>query len=264
MISKQEQHELNKSQFGPSAAQYATSTVHADPDALAELVEWADPKPTDSLLDIATGSGNTALAFAPHVARAVGLDLTPAMLGELRRLADERGLDNVETIEAPAEEIPFPDATFDIVTARLAPHHFADIKKAVSEMARVTKQGGQVLVHDTTSPEDQDLDRQLNEIEILRDPGHIRNYAPTEWKTMFEDSGLEVTRLETRSYGENQTLDLDDWTKRLRTPENHVVEIRHRFRNASPGLKELMDIQEKPDGKFSFVLPRVNVLGRKR
>ena len=64
-------HERVHAQFGAAAAAYSTSLVHADPAALARIVELAAPKSTDVALDIATGSGNTAMALAPHVAQVI-------------------------------------------------------------------------------------------------------------------------------------------------------------------------------------------------
>ena len=64
-------------QFGANAAAYVTSTVHAQGASLTRLVERVAPSPDWRILDVATAAGHTALAFAPYVATAVGLDLTP-------------------------------------------------------------------------------------------------------------------------------------------------------------------------------------------
>src|SRR5277367_1232748 len=139
-------HARVQSQFGAAAAAYTTSLVHNDPNALRRVVELASPKPGDAALDIATGAGHTALALAPSVARVIAYDLTREMLLETRRNAAARGLANVYTQQGPAEKLPFRDASFDIVTVRQAPHHFADVRAAVCEMARVTRTGGRVLI----------------------------------------------------------------------------------------------------------------------
>jgi len=133
-------HQRVQSQFGAAAEAYGTSLVHADTSALQRVVELASPKPGDAALDLATGAGHTALALAPRVARVIAYDLTREMLLETRRNAAARGLANVHTQQGPAEKLPFRDASFDIVTVRQAPHHFADVRSAIREMARVAKQ----------------------------------------------------------------------------------------------------------------------------
>src|SRR5438105_4916398 len=112
-----------RARFARNAANYVTSAFHADSALLDEVVALAVPQPTDVVLDVATGTGNTAFALAPHVARVVGLDLTPEMLDQARRLAAERGVANVEWVVGDAQQLPFPDASFDLYTvpaARLA------------------------------------------------------------------------------------------------------------------------------------------------
>src|SRR5205807_2019213 len=123
--------------FARNAANYVTSAFHADSALLDEVVALAVPQPTDVVLDVATGTGNTAFAMAPHVARVVGLDLTPEMLDQARRLAAERGVANVEWVVGDAQQLPFPDASFDLYTVRAAPHHFPDLDLALREAYRV-------------------------------------------------------------------------------------------------------------------------------
>src|ERR1700728_2564890 len=127
-------HKSVQAQFGATAAAYSTSAGHGDRIALNTLVAMAAPQSTDQVLDIATGAGHTALAFAPHAREVVAYDLTEAMLAETAKSAERRGLTNVVTRRGPAEQLPFPDSTFDIVTVRLASHHFADNVAAVREM----------------------------------------------------------------------------------------------------------------------------------
>src|SRR5271167_683309 len=212
-------HERVQSQFGPAAEAYGTSLVHADASALQRVVELASPKPGDAALDIATGAGHTALALAPSVARVIAYDLTREMLLETRRNAAARGLANVYTQQGPAEKLPFRDASFDIVTVRQAPHHFADVRSAIREMARVAKPGGRVVIVDSTSPEDPVLASQWDYIERLRDPSHVRNYPPGEWRAMVADAGLSVFSEEIGFATENgRPMDFAAWTKRINTP----------------------------------------------
>src|SRR5215211_1006015 len=105
-------------QFAPVAANYATSTVHiAGPDLTAMLAA-ADARPDQRALDAGCGTGHTALAFAPQLTEVVALDLTEAMLAQGRKLARDRGITNVTFQRGDVERMPFPDASFDLVTSR--------------------------------------------------------------------------------------------------------------------------------------------------
>lgn len=256
-------HERVQSQFGAAAEAYGTSLVHVDPMALQRVVELAQPKATDAALDIATGAGHTAMALAPHVARVIAYDLTQEMLRETRRNATARGLTNVYTQRGPAEKLPFRDASFDIVTSRQAPHHFADIRAAVSEMARVAKRGARVVIVDSTAPPghegDSGIAEQWDAIEKLRDPSHGRNYSPAEWRGMIEGVGLRVVAEETGFGTENGgPMSFDAWTRRIRTPPEAVEELRRLFGGASPALAKGLRI-EIIDGAIFFSVPIVTI-----
>lgn len=250
-------YEAIRSTFGPAAGAYTTSAGHADAEALSRVVAVAEPRPGDVALDVATGAGHTALALAPVVARVVALDITPEMLAETARNAARRGVHNLTVSLGAAEALPFGDASFDIVTVRTAPHHFGDVRRAVREMARVARPGGRVVVVDTTVPEDDTLDREINAIELLRDPSHVRNYRPSEWRAMLESAGLIVKHESRDRYTEHgHRADFATWLSRVSTPLAAVEELTRRFRTASPALVEALDIAVDGD-RIGFTLPKV-------
>jgi ubiquinone/menaquinone biosynthesis C-methylase UbiE len=252
-------HERVQSQFGAAAEAYGTSLVHADASALQRVVELAEPKPGDAALDIATGAGHTALALAPRVARVIAYDLTREMLLETRRNAAARELANVYTQQGPAEKLPFRDSSFDIVTVRQAPHHFADVRSAIREMARVAKPGARIVTVDSTSPEDADLASQWDHIERLRDPSHVRNYPPSQWRAMVADAGLRVIVEEVGFATENgRPMDFAAWTKRINTPPEAVEELTRLFRSATPALAEALRI-EIVEGAVGFCVPQITI-----
>lgn len=256
-------HERVQSQFGVAAAAYGSSLVHADASALQRVVELAEPKPGDAALDIATGAGHTALALAPRVARVIAYDLTREMLLETRRNAAARGLANVYTQQGPAEKLPFRDSSFDIVTVRQAPHHFADIHSAIREMARVAKPGARIVIVDSTSPEDPILASQWDYIETLRDPSHMRNYPPSQWRAMVADAGLRVFAEEIGFATENgRPMDFAAWTKRINTPPGAVAELTQLFLNASPALADALRI-EIVNGVIGFCVPSFTIAALK-
>jgi ubiquinone/menaquinone biosynthesis C-methylase UbiE len=255
-------HQLVTDQFSPTAASYATSTVHGNAEALAEFVALVDPKATDEMIDVATGAGHVALTFSPRVRRVVAYDLTQSMLDQTLATARERELTNIEAVQGSAEELPFEDATFDLYTVRLAPHHFADVAASVREAARVLKPGGKYAVIDTASPEDDLLTDQLDEIERLRDPSHGHNYRPSEWRAMVEAAGMSVEHLSESFCGDGRLMDFDDWVTRMRVPADTVDVLRDRFGNASPELRRLLSIEIEGD-RIGFRLPQVTLLARK-
>ena len=115
---------LVQEQFGKTAASYLTSTPHALGKSLEWLVALTSPQKTWRALDVATGGGHVAYTFAPHVERMWATDITQEMLDMVKGEAQKRGLANVRTAYAKAEALPFEDGSFDLVTCRIAPHHF--------------------------------------------------------------------------------------------------------------------------------------------
>jgi ubiquinone/menaquinone biosynthesis C-methylase UbiE len=179
-----------RSSFGRVAANYARSTFHADPTRLEEVLELADPQPEELALDVATGTGNTALALAPHVRRVVGLDLTPEMLAEAGRLAAQRGLTNAAWVRGDACRLPFAGGAFDLYTVRAAPHHFHDLDAALDEAFRVLRPGGRACVVDCSPPEA--ARDHLHAVETGRDPSHVRSQTLEEWRARLGRAGLVV------------------------------------------------------------------------
>jgi ubiquinone/menaquinone biosynthesis C-methylase UbiE len=252
-------HKRVNAQFGPAAAAYSHSLVHSDPSALRKVVELACPKPGDLALDIATGAGHTALALAPHVTKVIAYDVTQEMLCETKDNAIARGLTNVATRKGIAEDLPFPDSTFDIVTVRQAPHHFANVHVAIREMARVAKMGARLVIVDSTSPEDASLDRQWNRLEKLRDPSHVRNYRPSEWRAIVASAGLHIFFEEVDFCTENGLpMNFAAWTQRMHTPPEAIEQLTQLFHNAAPALVQALRIQIIDDA-ILFCVPQISI-----
>lgn len=201
--------------FGRSAEAYVVSAGHAHGGDLARLVELAAPRPTDRALDVSTGGGHTALALAPHVARVTASDLTPAMLAAARRHLTAQHVANVDYVVADAEHLPFLDASFDVVTVRIAPHHYADAARAVREMARVLVPGGRLVVVDNIAPDAPALDALVNDWERRRDPSHVRAYTVAEWHGFIAAAGLRIETVETGQ----KAHPFQEWAARTHMPE---------------------------------------------
>jgi SAM-dependent methyltransferase len=242
-------------QFGPVAAAYVTSAVHAGGADLEAMVAAGNLQGTERVLDVATGAGHTAIAFARQAAEVTAFDLTAAMLATAQKLAAEQGVTNITFVAGDAEHLPFDDNSFDLVTCRYAAHHFPHPAQAAREWARVLKPGGRLLLVDIVSPDDPTSDTFLNTAEILRDPSHVRDHTVGQWFTMLGDAGLAVTdagRFPLR-------LDFANWTTRMRTPEAAATQIRTLFANAPASVQESLHLE--PDG--TFTCPVALLIGEK-
>jgi SAM-dependent methyltransferase len=234
-----------RQQFGPVAAAYVTSAVHAGGPDLAAMLAAAAQRGDERVLDVAAGAGHTALAFAPLVASVVAVDLTEPMLAVGRNLAAERGIANATFTLGDAEHLPFPDEAFDLVTCRYAAHHFPRPAAAVQEWARVLRPGGQVLLVDTIAPDDLTTDTILNAAEILRDPSHVRDHTIGQWVAMLGTAGFAVEDLGRFPL----RLSFGSWIERMRTPELAASQIRALFAAAPASVREMLRIED--DGTFT-------------
>jgi len=234
---------------------------------MARLVEIARPQPGWVVLDVATGGGHTALAFAPHVMRAVATDLTPRMLEKAEAHITSQGVTNVEFRTADAEDLPFDDETFDLVTCRIAPHHFVDCAQFVREGARVLrspepvegKPGGLLLVQDHVLPDDEEAARAVDDFERLRDPSHNRAFDESEWRGMFEDAGLAVEHIE-QIVKRHAFL---DWAQRQGCAPEVVEQLTAMMQQAPATARDWMQPQDWGTPEATFANHHVLIAGRK-
>lgn len=245
-----------QSQFGAVAANYATSAVHTSGPDLAAMLAALPLRGDERVLDAGCGTGHTALAFAPHVASIVGLDLTLAMLAQGRRLAHERGLTNISFERGDVEQLAYPDASFDLVTSRYSAHHYPHPATALREFARVLRPGGILLLVDVVTPEAPVSDTFLNAIELLRDPSHVRDHTPEQWLALMTAAGFAA-----RVVGEwPLRLDFESWVARMNTPFLAITQIRALIDGATREVRTTLAIA---DGEHSFSAPTVLIQAQK-
>jgi SAM-dependent methyltransferase len=226
-------------QFAPAAGDYVTSATHAYGVDLARLVELAAPRGSERLLDVATGGGHTALAFAPHVHRAIACDLTLSMLQAARQHIAAQSITNVTCCRAIAEALPFTSASFDLVACRVAAHHFADAPAFAVEAARVLRSGGRLLISDHIGLEDPELDAFMDRFERWRDPGHVRAYTYAEWSNFFAGTGLQIEHTESDP---REPYEFESWTARLRMPAAEREALERWLLAAPPHIREFFAI----------------------
>lgn len=224
--------------FSQRAAFYVTSQTHGDVSQLEGLVALTAPEADWWVLDVGAGTGHTALAFAPHVARTVGVDLTYEMLAQARLLQQARAQD-VTWLLGDAEALPLDDASFDLVACRRAAHHYVHIERAIDEMVRVLKPGGLALIDDRSVPEDDAVDALMNQLDIWHDHSHVRQYRASEWTAMLQAKGLLVDHLE--MYLQHRPLT----TFAHGASAEDVTAIRERLAAATPHERDLLRLEER-------------------
>ena len=250
---------LSQQRFGEHAQNYVTSPTHAKGVDLDRLVAIARSQPDWVVLDVATGGGHTALKFAPHVARVVASDITPQMLKAAEAHITGKGVANVEFREANAESLPFDANTFDLVTCRIAPHHFDDVMRFVREAARVVKPGGLVLVQDQQMPEDALIAGYVEAFEKLRDPSHNHACTEAEWRAAFVAAGLTVESVDTLT----KSHAFDEWTTTQGVTPSTKACLEALVAAAPPAVVEWLQPRDFGTPEATFVNYHIIIAGRK-
>ena len=167
---------------------YRQSVTHATGDDLDAVVDFCNPHAGVKILDVATGGGHVARRLREHGAEVVTCDASSGMEPD---------------VVAAAEQLPFPDGSFDVVVSRIAAHHFDDIGLAIGEMVRVSN--SVVVIEDMLYRTDEE-----QEAEKLRDPTHVRSLSTEEWHELLESGALEVEQ----ELFFSKTHGFDEWLAR--------------------------------------------------
>jgi ubiquinone/menaquinone biosynthesis C-methylase UbiE len=231
-------------QFGPRAKAYVESAVHAggaDLEALKAIVSDARP---EQALDVGAGGGHVSYLMAAHARRVTACDLSPDMLAAVAATARERRIDNIETVEARAERLPFQDGCFDFLACRYSAHHWRDFEAGLREARRVLERGSRAVFIDACSPGPAMFDTHLQAVELLRDTSHVRNYAASEWMAALRRAGFALARCQTWRL----RMDFPGWTARMRTPQENVRAIRTLQAAAAGETRAQFAIED--DGSF--------------
>ena len=177
---------------------YRDSEAHREGEDLDLIVEWSAG--AETALDVATGGGHVARRLREAGISVVTVDPAPGMEAD---------------VVSRSEELPFVDKSFDVVACRVAAHHFEDVPKAMSEIARVSRD--RVIVVDNLF-----LDDDAEEADRVRDPSHVRNWSEREWLGFFASAGLEVEEVKRMP----KRIEVEPWLERAGTPDEDAQRVR--------------------------------------
>jgi ubiquinone/menaquinone biosynthesis C-methylase UbiE len=237
-------HSVVDSQFGPRAKDYVESAVHAQGEDLQHLNGIARDAAPGRALDLGCGGGHVAYVLAGHAKTVTATDLSIEMLAAVAATARDKALPNIETVAAPAEDLPFDDCAFDFLACRYSAHHWRDFEAGLCQARRVLKAGAPAIFIDVYAPRAALLDTHLQAVELLRDPSHARNYSAAEWVAALAHAGFAISAMR----NSRLRMDFDVWTARMRTPEVHKAAIRALQKAASAEVRSHFAIER--DGSF--------------
>ena len=217
--------------YAPSFA--AEGAAAEDRDSIRRLVQLCDLPKGSLVLDVATGAGYTAFAFARAGMRVIASDPTHEMLLATREGWQERALgDTARCVETWAEILPFGNDSLDAVVAHRAPHQFADAGAWAAEARRIVRPGGTFALADQSPPDG--WEDWHNELERMRDPTHEHARSPREWRQVAEAAGFTVRKVDVVY----QSHDVEDWMDRVDCPPDRRERVLAILRNIPDQIRE--------------------------
>ncbi|MCA0972472.1 class I SAM-dependent methyltransferase [Halobacillus litoralis] len=249
-----EQKNKVRQTFSKNKEAYVTSSTHRSKSDLEQVTAWLQPQPSWKALDIATGGGHVAKELSRSAGMVFATDLTKDMLQNTARHLQDQS--NIHYVVADAEELPFIDETFDVVTCRIAAHHFPNPSAFIQEVSRVLRPKGKFLLIDNVAPEKDELDTFYNTFEKMRDSSHVRALKISEWEKLLRDDQLPIVRSETRK----KKLPYRDWLERTQDDTDQQKAIDEYFKQASP---EQHTYFQYDDSLTSFSIDEWVVLSQK-
>jgi ubiquinone/menaquinone biosynthesis C-methylase UbiE len=252
--------ESARAQFDRQSARYGKGHILAQVDDVdAALAQVPPAGPAATALDVATGAGHTAMRLAEKGYAVIAADLAAGMLEQTRLGAAEKGL-KLETRQHAAEALPYPDGSFDVVTCRVAAHHFSHPDAFVRETARVLKPGGHFILIDGSIYDDVPVvEEWLHQVEKLRDPSHGRFLTPKGWRSLCAAAGLEVLGAELHPL---KQPDLNWYFETAATPPANRAAVLEKIATAPAEVITRLKLAEE-EGKTVWWWPRLTLVARK-
>lgn len=256
--SAEEWKALSRERFGSRADDYRNSPPHAGGPDLELLLTWLDPKPAERALDVATGGGHVALALARTGVDVEACDLTPEMLLAASALLAEHDCTATFAV-AEADSLPYGDDSFDIVTCRIAAHHFPDAQAFFLEVARVLKPGGRFGFQDQALPPEPTSAVFTDALERKRDASHNQSYNLDGWVTLVERAGLVVEHTELV----DKRHDFAEWAARQGCSDAAVAELMQIMAESPEGMRRWLEPVYEGERLVEFRNRHLVLLARK-
>lgn len=246
-------------QFARQSHRYAKGHILENVSDVEAALKHLRLPAASRVLDVAAGAGHTGLYLASLGHRVTISDIAGAMLDRCREAAATRGLSVVFNQHA-AEVLPYPDASFDMVTSRVAPHHFSSPADFVKEAARVLVSGGHLLVIDCSVQDDSsEAEDWLHQVEKLRDSSHHRFLTPGSWRDLCSAAGLEVVACE---MAPRKQPDLQWYFETAATSLENRQSVLALIASAPDSARRLFNLGEE-EGKIVWWWPMVTLVARK-
>lgn len=259
VLQPDEARRASRAQFDRQAACYGNAHILRDVSDVSAALDGPASAQLSPALDVATGAGHTAAYLAARGIEVTAADISEGMLAEARKLAEERGLKLV-TRQHAAEELPYEDGAFGLVTCRVAAHHFGSVTDFLREAFRVLHPGGILLVIDGSAPDDAPAAEEwLHRVEKLRDPSHGRFLRPSAWRDLAAEAGFQVLQCETRPF---KQPDLEWYFRTAGTSEANRAEVLKLVAEAPEEARRAFGLTEE-DGKVVWWWPRLTLLARR-
>lgn len=245
--------------FTGQAKNFETESMNfTKAEYLKHMVTCVNPQRSHTVLEVAAGTCICGRCLAPIVKHVTCLDMTTAMLAVGKDKAKKQGLWNINFVQGDAEKLPFSDNRFDIVISRLAFHHFSNPKRCFSEMVRVLKTGGKLVIIDMQAAQ-KALRSTEDEIQSLRDPSHIRNLSKQEFTEMFKENYLTITTMDCTEI----PVSLSSWLALTNTPKEISADISNRLTNEIKGNGLTGFKPYENNGQIYFIQRWIMMIGKK-
>lgn len=254
-----ETQSASAAQFDRQSDRYGKTHILADTRDIAAAMEGITAPPNATALDVATGGGHTALWLARKGWRVTAGDIAQRMLENAHKLWAEAGV-SIETRLFAAEEIPFEGSSFDLVSSRVAPHHFSSPERFVQGAARVLKPGGVFLVIDGSVPDnDAESEAWLHDVEKWRDPSHGRLLSRATWERLVRNAGLRLLRSELHL---RKQPDLEWYFETAATSPENRQRVLQAIQQASNQVRKALKLAEG-EGKITWWWPMLTLVATK-
>jgi len=248
-----------QSQFSRQSHRYAQGHILENVEDVQAALETIHLPPVSRVLDVATGAGHTGLYLASLGHHVTLADISTSMLERAAEAAAKRNL-VVETRLHAAEELPYADASFDLVTCRVAAHHFSSPENFIHETARVLKSRGHFLLIDGSVADDQpEAEAWLHAVEKYRDPSHHRLLSPRAWNQLCQASTLNVMQTVLMPF---KQPDLDWYFETAATSPENRTRVLALVANAPQSARDLFRLSEE-DGKIVWWWQRLTLIAVK-